>query len=286
MSIATRVLPLFVAGSALLACGSITGGTTGPGPTASQASELALSLQDEVEAALPSLTISTPGMPHGFPVIAGCPAVGSTTDSDADGIPDDQLRTFLDPPCTLDGYRGGTLGLTGTVRIQDPSGANNTAFNLTLTDLTWTFTDSAATRTYTEIRNGTRNRLGSTSAASIATDLVTQRQRPNRATATVTLLTTTNFQANTGAIVLGQPLPSGQVSVAGSLAWHRSTENWNLTLATEVPLQYDATCTTTPQRIRAGIVTLRGTVNSGPGVLTLTWSACGTEPARQWTATP
>jgi hypothetical protein len=284
VSIASRLLPTLLAGSALLACGTLTGGTSGPGPTSSQASELALSMQDEVENALPMLTLGAPGRPHGFPVIAGCPAPGSTTDGDGDGIPNNETLTFLDPPCTEPGYRGGTIGLTGTVTIQDTS-ANSTSYNLTLADLTWSYVDSGATRSYTEVRNGTRIRAANGNAASIATTLVTQRQRPPLATATVTLTTTTSFNGATAPVV-GQPLPSGSLTVAGTLVWHRSTEDWNLAIATPVPLQYDATCTTTPQRIKSGRVTLTGTVNSGAGVLTITWNSCGTEPARQWTATP
>ena len=34
-----------------------------------------------------------------------------------------------------------------------------------------------------------------------------------------------------------------------------------------------------------GQLTLTGTVANVPGVLTVTWSGCGTDPARHWTAT-
>ncbi len=287
MATLLRAVALLSAVIAVAGCGTITGGVGTPGPSANQRFELATSLQDEVESAMPALTVSSPALPAAYPVIAGCPAQPSTTDTDGDGIPNDATLTFLNPPCIAPGFRGGTMALTGALRIQDAAVGNTSAFNLTLTDLAWVFTDSAATRTYTSTRNGTRARTGTADVASIVTDLTTVRQRPARAHATLTVATTTSFTASTpGTIQMGQPPPSGALSVAGLLTWRRSTENWSLAVATLVPLRYDASCVSTPQRITAGTLALTGTVADVPGVLTITWSACGTEPAHQWIATP
>jgi hypothetical protein len=287
MSVLLRATPLLLTAGVLAACGNITGGVGSSGPSANQRYELANSIQDEVESALPAMTASAPATPAAFPVIAGCPAVSGTTDSDGDGIPNDATLSFLNPPCTAPGFRGGTLGLTGTLRIQDGAVGPTGGFSLTLTNLAWTFTDSGATRTFTSIRNGTRTRSGDSNGASVVTALTTVRQRPTRANATLTVATTTSFTANVaGSVQSGQPLPSGQISIAGSLDWKRSSEHWTLAVSTPVPLQYDASCTGTPQRIKAGILTLTGTVADVPGVLTVTWSACGTEPAREWIPAP
>lgn len=284
MSAVLRSALLLSAVAVVAGCGNITGGIGSSGPSAAQRYELATSLQDEVESTLPGITVSSPAVPATFPVIAGCPAVSSTTDGDGDGIPNDATLTFLDPPCTFPGFRGGTIGLTGLVRVQDGAVGNTGAYTLTLTDFAWDFTDSATTRTYVSSRSGTRVRTGSADAASVANTITTVRQRPGRANATLTVATTTSFTASTpGSIHVDQPLPSGQLNFAGFITWHRSTENWNLAVTTQVPLQYDATCTSTPQRIKAGIITLTGTVADEPGVLTITWTACGTDPARQWT---
>lgn len=280
-----RLLPIMLAVTALAACGSITAGDSSR-PTANQQNELSSSLQDEVTGSLAALTISAPGTPAYFPTIANCPTVSSTTDADADGIPNDATLTFQNPPCTASGFHGGSLAVTGSVRIQDPSGANSTAFDLTLTNLAWAFTDSAGRGVYTAVRNGTRTRIGSTSAARVINDITIQRQRPPIATATLTIQTTDSFIAATpGTLQVGQPLPSGFATITGAITWHRSTENWSLAVATTSPLQFDATCLTTPQRIVAGQLTLTGTVANVPGVLTVTWSGCGTDPARHWTAT-
>jgi len=281
-----RLFPIVLAGSALVACGSITAGDSAR-PTANQQNELSSSVQDELTASLAALTVRAPGTPAFFPAMANCPTVSSTADGDGDGIFDDATLTFQNPPCTASGFRGGSLGVTGTVRIQDPNGANNTGFNLTLAGLTWAYTDSTGAPTFTSVRDGTRSRIGSTSAARLTSAITIQRLRPRIATATLTVQTTDSFVAATpGTLLVGQPLPSGFMVVTGSIGWHRSTENWTLAVATTSPLQYDATCLTTPQRIAAGQITLTGTVANVPGVLTVTWSGCGTDPARHWTATP
>lgn len=277
------VLPtLLLAG--LGACTNITGTVGGAGPTSSQSLELRLAVDDEVQSAASALTLATPGVPPAFGTPAGCPAASSTADGDGDGIPNDATYTFLNPPCRVTGLGGGDYGVTGALRVQDPSGGNATAYDLTLTDLAWTYTDTAGTLSYTATRNGTRSRLGSSSAASLAVDIEIVRERPNRVAATVTLATTTSFTAsNAGTVQVGQPLPDGSLTIAGSLDWERSTEQWSLAVATPQPLNYDADCTDTPQRIKAGKVTLTGTVRGQAGVLTLTWTACGAPPSRSWT---
>lgn len=278
-----RALPaLLLAG--LAACGNISGTVGSDGPTLSQQLELRLTVEDEVESAASALTLAHPGVPPAFGAPAGCPAASSTADGDGDGIPDDATYTFLNPPCSVTGLGGGDYAVTGTLRVQDPNGANGTAFNLTLTDLAWSFTDSAGTLSYTATRNGTRTRLGSSNAASLAVDMEIVRQRPNRVAATVNLATTTSFTATVpGTVQPDQPLPDGTITIAGTLDWQRSSEAWSLAVATPQPLNYDADCTDTPQRIKAGKLTLTGTVRGQAGVLTLTWTACGAPPSRSWT---
>lgn len=268
----------------LAACGEVTGGVSGAGPTSSQQLELRMAVEDEIESAVSALTVADPGLPPGFTGPAGCPAVSDTTDSDDDNIPDDATLTFLDPPCSVTGLEGGDWSVTGALRIRDTS-ATTTRYVLNYTDLAWSYTDSAETRTYAATRNGTRVRLGTTSGASLQVDLTIDRDRPNRATATVDLATTVSYLSDTtGTVAVGEPLPDGLLSIAGSLGWQRSTENWSLAVVTTQALVYDADCDTTVQRIKAGRVTLTGTVNGQVGVLTLTWTACGVPPSRSWAA--
>ncbi len=269
----------------LAACGEVTGGTGGIGPSASQALELTLALEDEVESATAALTVARLGTPPVWTPPAGCPTVQGSTDTDSDGILDNATLTFTAPPCEL-AFRRGALQVTGVVEILDPNFANNQGFNLTYDDLTWAYVDSIGDRDYAATRNGTRARLGSSNAATLTTGMTIVRQRPGRANATVTLDLTHAFTAATpGTLLVGQPIPSGSLSITGTAGWRRSTEDWSLTVATPVPLAYSAACTVTP-RLTAGVLTLTGTISGESGVLQFNWSQCGVEPVRTWTPTP
>jgi len=280
-----RSSPALLAALLLLlpGCGSI-GGVGGGGPTASQLLELGLTSEDELEGLAAGLTVAGPGTPPSVMGPAGCPDSSAASDTDGDGIPNDLTLTFTDPPCSIGGVRGGTLAVTGSLRIQDLSGSTTTGFALTYADLAWTLTDSAGgTRSYTATRNGTRTRVGTTSSATLTTQMTIVQARPSRINATVTHAAQAVFTAaSPGTLVAGQPLPSGTLSTAGTMTWHRSTENWTLVVETPTPLQYDASCATTPQRFKAGQVALSGTVAGSNGTLLLTWSACGVDPGRQW----
>jgi len=259
------------------------GGNTSP---TNRFTELANSLEDAAESELATLTLTKPGLPSSFPAIPGCPTVSSAIDADGDGILDDATFTYANPPCTTTGFFGGTLAVTGTVRVQDSSQATDTAYALTLANLTWQFTDTAGVLSYTAVRNGKRSRAGNDDAVTLAVTDTVKRTRPQiTAIATIAKDLVWTFVAdNPGGIAVGQPLPDGTVTVAGSWHWKRSTEDWNLTLATPIPLAYDATCTTTAQRFTAGRVTMTGTIANVPGTLVIDWSECGKLPTRTFVA--
>jgi hypothetical protein len=286
----SRTRALIVAATLLAACetpgATLGGGGGGVGsgaPTARQRTELSLAAEDEMEAAVSALTLAAPGVPPSF-VSAGCPSVVGTTDSDGDGIPDDQVQTYVDPPCSVTGFRGGTFAVTGTLEARDSTSADSTSYLLTLTNLAWTATDSGTgTRSYTATRNGSRTRVQTDSSEVLTSNLTIVRNRPSLANTTITLSTTVEFMPQT---LVGQSLPSGQLVVNGTWHWTRSTEDWAITVSTPTPLVYDPTCTTTPQRITSGQLSLGGTINGADGTLTLTFSACGTDPTPVWVPAP
>jgi hypothetical protein len=258
------------------------GGGGGGTPPLNRYTELSSSLEDAAESEVAMLTIGVPGLPLSFPTIANCPGVSSIADADADGVPDDVTFTYTNPPCTTTGFFGGTLSVTGSVRVQDSSQSTSGAYTVTLNNLSWQFTDTAGALTYTAVRNGTRSRAGTDSAITLlVTDTVTRTRPQITAVATISKELTWNFVADTpGDIVTNQPLPNGTVTVSGTWNWRRSTEDWNLTVATPVPLVYDPTCTTTAQRFTAGQVTLTGTIAGTSGTLQIDWSQCGKLPTR------
>jgi hypothetical protein len=269
--------------------GNIYGGGGGGGgsgaPTASQRYELMLASEDESESALAALTLAAPGVPPTF-VAAGCPSVSGTADSDGDGIPNDATLTFTNPPCALTTFRGGTFGITGTIRIQDSTSADTTSYRMIITNLAWAADTATAVRTFTATRNGTRTRTATDSSVVLKTSLTIVRQRPNRANTTIDLASVAEFVPDTaGTLHLGGPLPIGHLTLSGTAHWTRSTEDWTITLATPVALHLDPTCAA-PQRITSGQLTLTGTINGADGTLTLTWSACGKDPRATWTAAP
>lgn len=293
MPIVARLCAVTLASGLIAGCdsgGNIYGGGGGGGgsgaPTASQRYELMLASEDETESALTSFTLAAPGVPPTF-VAAGCPTAGSTTDSDGDGIPDDETLTFTNPPCTLPTFRGGTFGITGTIRIQDSTSADTTSYRMLITDLAWAADTATAVRTFAATRNGTRTRTATDSSVVLKTSLTIVRQRPNRANTTIVLATMAEFvpDSATDTVRVGQPLPIGLLSLSGTAHWTRSTEDWTIALATPVRLHVNPTCAA-PQRITSGQLTLTGTINGADGTLTLTWSACGTDPRATWTAAP
>lgn len=289
----SRFVPLLITASVVLACetsGGVIlpgGGVSGGSPSGSQRFELVLALEDEIEAMLASLTLAAPGVPPGY-VAAGCPTVGASLDADTDGIPDDQTLTFTNPPCTVAGFAGGvSFAITGTEQVEDTAQTDSTSFMLTDTDLAWAFVDvGAGTRTYTATRNGIRTRQGTDSSVALADSLTIVRNRPSRANTTITLLTQAAFASDSDSVKVGSAVPSGTIMYTGTMTWHRSTEDWSFTIDSPVPLEFDPTCTTTPLRISDGTLTLTGTISGVAGVLTVKFSACGTDPTTTWTPTP
>lgn len=283
-----RRLPILVLAAVLAACtANLTDNSSGGGGGAGTGlvdryTELSTSLEDAAETEVATLTIGRPGLPLGFPAIASCPTASASGDGDADGIPDDVTYTFANPPCTTTGFFGGTLSVTGQARIQDSSQATSGAYTVSLTNLSWQFTDTAGTLSYTATRNGKRHRSGNDSTITLQVADTVIRAKPQiTALATLTKQLTWTFTADApGAIVASQPLPNGTVTVNGTLRWRRRTEDWPLTVATVTPLVYDASCTTTAQRFTAGRVTLTGTIAGTPGTLRIDWTQCGKFPTR------
>jgi len=120
------------------------------------------------------------------PPSGSCATVDNTTDTDADGAPDDATFTFALPACSFTGFRGGTLEITGTINISDPT-PNGADFNYlaTLTDFQFKLTGPLAARTFTATRNGTRALSGIAGGVSLSSNITLVRSAPNRADATI-----------------------------------------------------------------------------------------------------
>jgi hypothetical protein len=284
-----------VAGSLLvlgmLGCSDYTSPLNGT-LTAAETSEIADASADEVDQSVGSLTsdgaafgvvaghsaggLSALYMPPG----AGCATVDNTTDTDADGAPDNATFTFALPACSFTGFRGGALEVTGTVAISDPT-LNVADFNFlaTLTDFQFRLTNASATWSYTARRNGTRTLSGDANGVTLTNNITVVRSGPYRADATVVHDLSLSFTPAQGAtLVLGQPLPNGTFTQSGTFTWTRGLLIRVFTVTTVTPLVWDASCTT-DRKITSGEI--HWTLPEG-GYIKTVWTGCGVDPTRSF----
>ncbi len=263
--------------------GATDSGSTEPGPSANQLSELARSFTDDLESETVTLTMTLPGAPMGINFAGSCPDSSNTTDDDEDGILDDAVLTYAGAACRQTTWRGGAIEVTGEVRVTDPSQASNSGYSVHFADLAWTYTNPTESRSYTATRNGRRTRIGSADSIEVESVDTTDRARPViSAVAHIRKDLIWSFGADdAGAIVTDQPLPDGRLAVEGDWNWLRSSESWELAVSTVTRLRYDASCEE-PQRFTAGRLRLTGRVDGSEGYVELTFTGCGEEPARRW----
>ena len=112
---------------------------------AAEVSDIGAAAGDEVEQAVERA--HEPGRPGYVAPTAptGCATVDDETDTDGDFAPDAATYTFALPACSFTGFRGGTLEITGTIVLSDPTpDAADLAATATLTDFTFAFTSPDA----------------------------------------------------------------------------------------------------------------------------------------------
>ncbi len=198
----------------------------------------------------------------------------SPLDSDHDGVPDsvrfDYAGCVISYPLAID-------SLSGTIDLIDP------------TPLT---ADHAVERVFTNFRRATLNLVSGartavtdngvrtashdmtrlrTSETNFRTDYV----YASGATAEHVRTWTSLFTADVaGSIQPNALLPSGTWTVTGTSSWTRGHSSYSLTVTTNPPLHYNASCTTAP-RFDAGTIT--AVVTSGTRTMTVSiqFTACG-----------
>jgi hypothetical protein len=284
-----RTRPAYLAAiiSSLVSFGCSDGILSGAGPADELTTDVGVTLRDEVEASLGSLTLGSSLAPIGTAQAAvreasalggTCVTPSSGADSDGDGVPDDATYLFTAPPCRFTGWRGGTLDVVGSLRIQDPVPANaGFGYDGTLTNLRTLFI-SADGKTLQDVRrNGTRTLSGSVGGLLLTNNIQVQRSFTGHSDAAVDLQWNLNFTPATP-LQINAPLPSGALDIAGTIVWDRGAEHYELTITTPTPLQYDDSCTDTVQRIRAGVLHAAGDFGELHGVVRVNWRDCGEEP--------
>jgi len=265
-----------------LALGGCSDSTTPTSPSsipAAEASDIGAAEGDEVDQAVSALTTPTELGPLAR-TTTGCASVDNPTDTDGDLAPDDATYTFALPACSFTGFRGGTLEVTGTITLTDPTpGAADLAIMATLADFQFKFTSPDMTRTFTAVRNGTRTLTGNAQGAALSNQITVVRSAPGRADATVIHNLLLAFTPAAGqSLAFGQPLPDGTLTRTGTFTWTRGGVSRTFTVTTVVPLVWDSSCTT-DRKITAGEV--HETLSDGSYIKTV-WTGCGVDPTRSF----
>lgn len=268
----------------LVACGDSTDPDDDPLPD-NAATAVGLTVRDNVEASfdaffprrlLQPLSIGEAEDP--------CVTGSSTTETDGDGVPDDASYTFTAPPCRYEGIRGFTLDVVGQLRISDPA-PETPGFGavVDLANLRFSLTAEDSDLNYSVTRNGRVTLTGSTTELQLASELQVLRTFTGLSDAAVEHLWVLGFDPET-TLQINEPLPSGSVSVAGSVNWTRGAENFDLTVTTVTPLHYNAACNEPGQRFDAGELAVSGTFGETPGAVHIAWGDCGDDPDIEFVA--
>jgi hypothetical protein len=249
------------------------------------ATAVGLTVRDNVEASLDAFFPERLLQPLSTgDAVDPCVTASVPTDSDGDGVPNDASYTFTAPPCRYTGVRGFTLDVVGQLRIADPL-PDTAGFGATidLTRLRFDLTAEDPDVSYELTRNGRMTLTGNTAGLSLTSELQVVRTFTGLSDATVENVWTVRFDPET-TLQINQPLPSGSVTVAGSVNWSRGDESFDLTITTITPLHYNAACEEIGQRFDEGELAVSGTFGETPGAVHIAWSDCGDDPDIEFVA--
>lgn len=281
---ATLAVALFLA-----ACSDSSGpgGSAGAALTAAQANALGTDLTEDVAELVDVSSFDASSGLHFGPAASGanqmrppaCVTVSPlpVVNSDADLVPD-SLRFSYDA-CTFTHGNGMLIdSLSGAIDFVDPLPAQASLgvrhhFDQFMRSRTNTVVPA---RSWHALLNGTREWGGSPDTLGhTVTAFTTERSFPNGRTRTHTRDWTSKFTATTpGSIVLGQPLPAGSWTLAGTGSWTSDSRSWSVVVTTVTPLAYDPSCTAEP-KFTAGELALVVTRNGEVANVTITFTGCG-----------
>ena len=277
-------LVLVVLAAGLTACGDSTDPDDDPLPD-NAATAVGLTVRDNVEASLDGfyparllqpLTTGTAQEP--------CATASAPADTDGDGVPDDATYNFTAPPCRYPDVRGFTLDVVGQLRVVDPA-PETAGFGAVVDFTNFRFTLNAddADRNYSVTRNGRVTLTGSPTGMELGSEMQILRTFSGLPDAAVEHVWTVSFDPET-TLQINQPLPSGALTVAGTVNWTRGDETFELTLTTVTPLHYNAACDDTGQRFDEGELAVAGTFGETPGTVHIGWGNCGDDPNIEFVA--
>jgi hypothetical protein len=279
----TRAGHLALALSAMATAACNGGSITTPGAGNELTGDIGLTIRDEVEATVNALTLSTSLTPIGTSRTPAStdPCVVSSTplDTDGDGVPDDATYIFTAPPCQFEGWRGGTVDLVGQLRIQDPAPIDaGFGYDAMLANLRSRFTNAAKDVITDVTRTGSRTLSGSVAGLLLTSDLQVTRNFAGKPDAAIHEQWTVNYTPSTPLQINGT-VNSGTLDISGTMDWSRGNEELAMVVTTPTPLEYDASCTDTVQRIKNGELRAAGDFGDLVGFVRVRWNGCGHEPS-------
>ncbi len=222
------------------------------------------------------------GVPAAFNAPDGCPSFSPDppVDSDGDGVPDNALFTFDPQYCTFQG-QGGTMIITGSVRLSDPASVAigaDVAFN----QVTFAqFEDGNSEALFGLIFDGTRSLRGQPTSLTLDENLSVFVQAGGEQ-AGFSNQASLSFTPTGGATIdFDQDLPNGDVDWNGTFSAQSPEGFFVLTVETVQTLFYDAACLNPESgegSIVAGVLRLTAASSDGAGVVQITFIGCGVEP--------
>ncbi len=210
---------------------------------------------------------------------AGCRTIiGSSTDSDNDGVPDSLTYIFDEVKCSqnvLPILGGGTRTIGGQIKLEDTSpNVADRSYRETLTNLKYT-RDPTFKAKFTETRDGTREvAQGGNTSLTKTHNITLVRQVALRQKVTLVNKMAFAYQVSgAGTIDLNQPLPAGTFTLTGSNEFTVGNKAPRVfTTSTQAALVYDPACES--QRIVGGELRL----TTPKTEVKIVFQACGTEP--------
>ncbi len=209
--------------------------------------------------------------------MVNCPTITPNPPADADGdhVPDDVTLSFTLPDCSIT-RDGATFEITGTIHITDPS-TTDFGIRLVFTELQHKLTRESGSFFLSRL-NGARQVLRSASEFSLHDTTTTDLESSEHGAAQLAKAWLVGFVVDPGQTFdQTRHLPSGNLTVNGSMSRTRGTTTHTFAVTTVTPLHHDATCTTRPA-FTAGELLVTKTGPDGTVTIHIVFTGCGVEP--------
>jgi hypothetical protein len=213
-----------------------------------------------------------------LPSSAGtCPTISPNppVDADSDRIPDDVTISFTLPDCSF-ARSGATFEITGSIHITDLS-PTDFGIRVVFDNLDHKVTRDGGAFFESNL-NGARQVLRSSSTFDLHDSSTVDLTSSEHGTAQLAKAWVVTFTADAGASFDGlRRLPSGDLTVNGTMSRTRGTASHSFSVTTVTPLHHDATCLERPA-FTAGELLVVKTGPDGTLTIHIVFTGCGVDP--------